>query len=99
MSDIKKPDNSLLEDLFETDEARVSEIDLETMGLSEIVYIKPVTSEEVKAFDSDAFGNIPDGMKLFAVHTANGVPVALLDDRETAFAAAKQYEMQAVSVH
>lgn len=99
MSDIKKSDKNLLEDLFETDETLVSEIDLETMGLSEVVYIKPVTSEEVKAFDSDTFGNIPDGMKLFAVHTADGVPVALLDDRDTAFAAASQYEMLAVSVH
>lgn len=77
----------------------VSKIDLEALGLTEIVYVKPVTSEEVKAFDSDAFGNIPDGMQLFAVHTADGAPVALLDDRDTAFAAASQYEMQAVSVH
>jgi hypothetical protein len=99
MSDIKKSDNSLLEDLIETDETLVREFDLETMGLSEIVYIKPVTSEEIKAFDFETFGDIPDGMKLFAVHTANGIPVALLDDRDTAFAAAKQYEMQAVSVH
>lgn len=99
MSDYKKSDETLLDELFEMDETVLEEIDFETMGLSEIVYVKPVTSEEVKAFDSDAFGNIPDGMKLFAVHTADGVPVALLDDRETAFAAASQYEMRAVSVH
>lgn len=99
MSDNKKSDETLLDELFEIDEAVLDDIDFETMGLSEIVYVKPVTSEEVKAFDSDAFGSIPDGLKLFAVHTANGIPVALLDDRDTAFAAARQYEMRAVSVH
>ena len=99
MSDHKKSDKTLLNELFEMDEAALDELEFENMGLSEIVYIKPVTSEEVKAFAPDAFGNIPDGMKLFAVHTADGVPVALLDDRDTAFAAASQYEMRAVSVH
>lgn len=76
-----------------------SEIDLAEMGMKEFVYIKSVTSEEVKAFDKEAFGDLPDGLQLFSVHTANGVPVALLDDRDTAFAAARQYEMVAVSVH
>lgn len=99
MSDRKKSDETLLDELFEMDEAVLDEFDFENMGLSEIVYIKPVTSEEVKAFAPDAFGNIPDGVTLFAVHTANGIPVALLDDRDTAFAAARQYEMRAVSVH
>lgn len=99
MSDYKKPGETLLDELFEMDEAAREDMDFETMGLSEIVYVKAVTSEEVKAFDSDAFGSMPDGLKLFAIHTANGVPVALLDDRDTAFAAARQYEMRAVSVH
>lgn len=79
--------------------ARISKVDLAMMGLSEIVYVKPVTSEEVKAFDAETFGSIPDGLQLFAVHSANGIPFALLDDRDTAFAAARQYDMHAVSVH
>ena len=72
---------------------------LAELGKNEFVYVKPVLSDDVKAFDADAFGEIPDGLQLYAVHLADGVPVALLDDRDTAFAAAKQYEMQAVSVH
>lgn len=87
------------EELLEREARKPGRAELEMMGISEIVYVKPVTSEEVKAFDAEAFGSIPDGMKLFAVHTADGVPVALLDDRDTAFAAAGQYDMRAVSVH
>ena len=101
MSDKKRknPGATRLEDLPEYDGVPVSEIDLATMDLSEIVYVKSVTSEQMKAIDGEAFGGIPDGLQLFAVHTADGVPVALLDDRDTAFAAARQYEMRAVSVH
>lgn len=99
--DTKFEDLEILSELFEAGASGEAgnEHDLETMGMSEIVYVKEVTSEEVKAFDAEAFGNLPDGLKLFSVHTANGVPVALLDDRETAFAAARQYEMRALSVH
>ena len=99
MTDRNKTDRKEFEELLEREGKKAGRVDLEMMGISEIVYIKSVTSEEVKAFDADAFGNIPDGMQLFAVHTADGVPVALLDDRDTAFAAASQYEMRAVSVH
>ena len=83
----------------DTDAIDLEALDLEQMGMSEIVYVKPVTSEQVKAFDSDAFGDLPDGLQLYSVHLADGVPVALLDDRATAFAAATQYNMEAVSVH
>lgn len=99
MTDRNKTDRKEFEELLEREGKKTGRVDLEMMGISEIVYIKSVTSEEVKAFDADAFGNIPDGMQLFAVHTADGIPVALLDDRDTAFAAASQYEMRAVSVH
>lgn len=99
MSDRIKTDRKEFEEFLEREGKKAGSVDLAMMGISEIVYVKSVTSEEVKAFDADAFGNIPDGMQLFAVHTADGVPVALLDSRDTAFAAASQYEMRAVSVH
>jgi hypothetical protein len=89
--------NEKIKDKFMSQNA--NEINLVEMGMKDFVYIKSVTSEEVKAFDSETFGDLPDGLQLFSVHTANGVPVALLDDRDTAFAAARQYEMIAVSVH
>lgn len=74
-------------------------IDLVNLGIDNLVYVRPVMSDDVKAFDAEAFGDLPDGLQLYSVHRANGVPVALLDDRDTAFAAATQYEMTPVSVH
>lgn len=90
-------ENDTKASVFDTD--LTSSDNLATMGMSEIVYVKPVRSEDVKAFDKEAFGDLPDGLQLYSVHRADGVPVALLDDRDVAFAAASQYEMTAVSVH
>jgi hypothetical protein len=73
--------------------------ELTDLGISDIVYVKPVTSEEVKASDFEGTESLPDGMLLYSVHTADGTPVALLDDRDTAFAAARQYSMEPLSVH
>lgn len=77
----------------------MSEDDLSALGMSEMVYVKQVTSEEVKASEIEGFENLPDGIFLYSVHTADGTPVALLDDRDTAFAAARQYSMEPLSVH
>lgn len=73
--------------------------DLSELDLSDIVYVKSVTSEEVKAADVEGTESLPDGIMLYAVHTADGTPVALLDNRDTAFAAARQYSMEPMSVH
>jgi len=73
--------------------------DLIELGLSDIVYVKSVTSDEVKAAEVEGTEGLPDGIMLYAVHTADGTPVALLNDRDTAFAAARQYSMEPMSVH
>ncbi|WP_199698860.1 DUF1150 family protein [Oleomonas cavernae] len=57
---------------------------LAALGGGALVYIKPV---EV------------DGKQVVAVHGADGSPLALVANRELAFAAAVQYEMQPLSVH
>jgi hypothetical protein len=38
-------------------------------------------------------------IKLYSVHAQDGTRMAILDSRESAFAAARQYEMEPVSVH
>ena len=40
-----------------------------------------------------------DGVVGFAVHAADGTPVALLPDREVAFATVRQHDLEPVSVH
>jgi len=42
---------------------------------------------------------VPASQKFFALHLADGRRVAVMDDRESAFAAARQHDLEPVSVH
>ena len=57
---------------------------LAQLGVSQIAYVKPVTV---------------NGQNGFAIHAADGTPMALIGDREVAMAAIQQHEMHALSVH
>jgi hypothetical protein len=57
---------------------------LGALGMSHIAYVKPV---------------MVNGMAGFAIHAADGTPMALADDRATAMAAIVQHEMLPLSVH
>jgi hypothetical protein len=54
-------------------------------GMQDIAYIKRVAGS--------------DGVVGFAVHAADGTQVALLPDREVAFATVRQHELEPMSVH
>jgi hypothetical protein len=48
------------------------------------------------------FPNAPQltpGLRLFALHAADGTPIMLTDTRESALANAWSHELEAVSVH
>ena len=62
----------------------LSDQQLAMLGVSQIAYIKPV---------------VVDGSQGFAIHAADGTPMAVAGDREVAIAAILQHEMQPVSVH
>lgn len=71
-------------------------------SVPEVVYVREVLASEV-ATDStlqDARGQAiaPDQI-LYAVHSADGERLAVMMDRETAFAAAVAHELAPVSVH
>jgi hypothetical protein len=57
---------------------------LGALGMSHIAYVKAV---------------IVNGTPGFAIHAADGTPMALADDRATAMAAIVQHEMLPLSVH
>lgn len=57
---------------------------LASLGVSHIAYVKPITI---------------NGVQGFAIHAADGTPMAVAGDREVAVAAVMQHEMLAVSVH
>lgn len=55
------------------------------LGITDIAYVKPVTGE--------------DGERVFTIHAADGRQVGVMADREVAFAAVRQNELEPVSVH
>jgi len=52
--------------------------------LNQVAYIKPVNE---------------NGQTAFAVHAADGTPLAIIGDRATAFAAVRSHDLEPVSVH
>jgi hypothetical protein len=71
---------------------------LATLGEGEIAYIKQIRSEDVPQLFPQA-PQLAPGLKLFALHGADGTPMMLTDSREAAMANAWSQELEAVSVH
>ena len=57
---------------------------LQQLGVSELAYVKPITL---------------NGAAMFAIHAADGSPMAVAEDRSLAVAAIVQHEMIATLVH
>lgn len=64
--------------------AIMSDHDLASLGLQEVAYVKPVLTVDGKAY---------------AVYAADGTEMAVMADREIAFAAIRQNDLRPVSVH
>ncbi len=73
------------------------------LGGNKLVYVREVSKDDVIDDITDENGqleiDIPEGTTLYALHAADGSRIALLGDRDVAFAAARQHEMNPVSVH
>ena len=68
------------------------------LGDGEIAYVKAIRSEDVATL----FPQVPEiqpGLKLFALHAADGTPIMLTDSREAAIAHAMSQQLETVSVH
>jgi hypothetical protein len=71
---------------------------LATLGEGHIAYVKQIRSEDVPSLFTQAPKHAP-GLKLFALHAADGTPIMLTDSREAAVANAWSNELETVSVH
>jgi hypothetical protein len=58
--------------------------ELALFGMQDLAYIKPV---------------VVDGASGYAVHAADGTQIALLLDRDVAFATVRQHDLEPLSVH
>lgn len=71
---------------------------LRGLGAPKMVYIREVFAGDIKD-EVDGIEDLDADAKLFAVHAADGTPMALVDEREAAFDAAREFDYEPVSVH
>ncbi|HXC89478.1 MAG TPA: DUF1150 family protein [Stellaceae bacterium] len=63
---------------------QMSARELALLGVQDLAYIKRV---------------VVDGTSGYAVHAADGTQIALLSDRDVAFATVRQHDLEPLSVH
>jgi hypothetical protein len=78
--------------------AIISEIELARLGDGQVAYIKPMTSAEARRMFPSIKG-LPRGIDLYALHAADGTPIALTDSRQAAVGHAIDGELEIASVH
>ena len=62
----------------------LSPSDFAALGMSDLAYVKPVVYED---------------KPVYAIHAADGTQMAIVADRELAFATIRQHDLEAVDVH
>ena len=73
-------------------ETKITGLPTEEKG---IVYVRPVA---VDSLSEDLRAQAGDLITIYSVHRANGMPLALVGDRDLAFALARQHDFAPVSV-
>lgn len=79
----------------------MSEIEFAALGDGEIAYIKTLDLEKAQRIYPQVEGldGLPGGIKIFALHAADGTPLALTDTHYAAIENAKEHNLETVSVH
>lgn len=81
---------------------RMTKKDFAGLGAPDLVYVRAIRAADLLA---DARVNVVEDVDidpestLYAVHGADGERLAVMMDRDTAFAAAMAHELEPVSVH
>src|SRR5262250_725115 len=91
-------ESSIMNKEFDVHSGSISAEALAQLGDGEIAYIKTIRSEDVPAMFPQA-PEIAPGLKLFALHAADGTPIMITDSREAAVANASNNELETLSVH
>ena len=79
---------------------RMSKEDFAGLGAPDLVYVRQVKASDLLADAADAQDlEIDIDQTRYAVHGADGERLAVMLDRDTAFAAAVAHELAPVSVH
>jgi len=76
----------------------ITELELARLGDGQVAYIKAMTSAEARRMFPSIKG-LPRGIDLYALHAADGTPIALTDSRQAAVGHAMDGELEIASVH
>jgi hypothetical protein len=76
----------------------MSQLELARLGGGHVAYIKEMSSEEARRM-FPAIEGLPNGIDLFALHAADGTPIALTDSRQAAISHAMGDELEIASIH
>jgi hypothetical protein len=77
---------------------KISEGQLAELGGGKVAYIKSMSSDEANKM-YPAVKGLPKGIELFALHAADGTPIALTDSRQAAIGHAMGDQLQVESLH
>ncbi|KUO60408.1 MAG: hypothetical protein APF80_15720 [Alphaproteobacteria bacterium BRH_c36] len=76
----------------------ISTDELERLGGGEVAYIKTLSSEEAnEIYPLD--DTLPEGINIYALHAADGTPIALTDSMQAALGQAIDDELVVASLH
>jgi hypothetical protein len=78
------PEVRIMNDSSSINPRHMSDRDLAVFGVQDVAFIKPISVNDEVAY---------------AIHAADGTQMALVTDREVAFAAVRQHGLEPVSVH
>ena len=76
----------------------LSGFDLAKLGDGEVAYIRMMSSDEAQRMFPTITG-LPDGSYIFALHSADGTPLALTDSRQAAMGHAMGDRLVIASIH
>lgn len=76
----------------------MSTAELAQLGGGSVAYIKVMTHDEAKRM-FPAIEGLPQGISLYALHAADGTPLALTDSRQAAIGQAMGNELAIASLH
>ncbi len=76
----------------------ISQFELAKLGGGHVAYIKTLTSDEAQRM-FPAVNELPSGINLYALHAADGTPIALTDTKQAALSHAMDGELSIASIH
>ncbi|SKA03121.1 DUF1150 family protein [Consotaella salsifontis] len=72
--------------------------ELAALGEGDLAYLRQMSSDDIRA-KFPAARSIQPGLRLWALFSADGTPLAVSDDRGSILASASENELMTVSLH